>query len=89
MEQGAWEWYRVSNVIGVIDIKPLRLATSNLDIVGEEGYFCLKVLIVCAITGEVLFVDLKPGEWSDDLVPERSYFGRMRTLLIPSRYRCR
>lgn len=94
LEQAAWEWYGVSNVIGVIDIKPLRLATSNLDFVGSEGYSCLKVLVVYAITGEILFTDLKPGDWTDDLVLERSYFGRMLThasnpLQLPKQMRIR
>lgn len=46
------------------------------------------------IRGEVLFVDLKPGEWSDDLVLERIYFGRMlinesNPLKLPKQMRIR
>lgn len=76
-EEAHWTQFRMSHVLGYLDIKPLRVASRNpIYMCPVERYACLKTLIVLGSSLEVLFEYVAPGSWSDQMILERSSFGK-------------
>lgn len=76
-EEGAWEMLGLSHVIGFIQVIPLELMTDNTDYYCPIlKLFCLKLLLVFSITGEIMFTATKPGSFHDQIILERSSFGK-------------
>lgn len=67
----------LSHVIGFIQVIPLELMTDNMDYYCPIlKLFCLKLLIVLSVTDEIMFTATKPGSFHDQLILERSSFGK-------------
>lgn len=87
LEQACWAKLRVPNVLGQVDIKIVRISSTESDDFNEELKFtCKKVLVVYNIAGDIMTREIFPGKHSDKDVLEKSQF--LKDLLNPTNPLC-
>lgn len=75
LEQIGWERYRISHILGVIDIKPVWVeSTDPLLRHHQSGRPCWKVLVVIDLTGRVIYYEIHLGSHDDRVIWHDSPF---------------